>query len=74
MEIKIALAGNPNSGKTTMFNHLTGSSQYVGNWPGVTVEKKEGKLKGHKNVKIVDLPGIYSLSPYTLEEVVSREF
>ena len=74
MEMKIALAGNPNSGKTTMFNQLTGSSQYVGNWPGVTVEKKEGKLKGHKNVKIVDLPGIYSMSPYTLEEVVSREF
>lgn len=74
MEIKIALAGNPNCGKTTMFNQLTGSSQYVGNWPGVTVEKKEGKLKGHKDVKIVDLPGIYSLSPYTLEEVVSRNF
>ena len=74
MEFKIALAGNPNSGKTTMFNHLTGSTQYVGNWPGVTVEKKEGKLKGHKNVKLVDLPGIYSMSPYTLEEVVSREF
>lgn len=75
MSIKIALAGNPNSGKTTMFNELTGSSQYVGNWPGVTVEKKEGKLKGHKNeVTIVDLPGIYSLSPYTLEEVVARNF
>ncbi|MDF2674632.1 MAG: feoB, partial [Clostridiales bacterium] len=74
MEIKIALAGNPNSGKTTMFNSLTGSSQYVGNWPGVTVEKKEGKLKGHKDVKIIDLPGIYSLSPYTLEEVVSRNY
>ena len=74
MSIKIALAGNPNSGKTTMFNELTGSSQYVGNWPGVTVEKKEGKLKGQKDVVIVDLPGIYSLSPYTLEEVVSRNF
>jgi len=74
MSIKIALAGNPNCGKTTMFNALTGSSQYVGNWPGVTVEKKEGKLKGHKDVTIVDLPGIYSLSPYTLEEVVTRNF
>ena len=74
MEIKIALAGNPNSGKTTMFNDLTGSNQYVGNWPGVTVEKKEGKLKGHKDVTIQDLPGIYSLSPYTLEEVVSRNY
>lgn len=74
MPIKIALAGNPNCGKTTMFNDLTGSSQYVGNWPGVTVEKKEGKLKGHKDVTIVDLPGIYSLSPYTLEEVVTRNF
>ncbi|HBC97078.1 MAG TPA: ferrous iron transport protein B, partial [Clostridium sp.] len=74
MSIKIALAGNPNSGKTTMFNGLTGSSQYVGNWPGVTVEKKEGKLKGHKDVIIQDLPGIYSLSPYTLEEVVSRNY
>lgn len=74
MDIKIALAGNPNCGKTTMFNQLTGSSQYVGNWPGVTVEKKEGKLKGHKNVKIIDLPGIYSLSPYTLEEVVTRNY
>ncbi|MEL7609265.1 MAG: ferrous iron transport protein B [Bacillota bacterium] len=74
MSIKIALAGNPNSGKTTMFNVLTGSSQYVGNWPGVTVEKKEGKLRGHKDVTIVDLPGIYSLSPYTLEEVVARNF
>lgn len=74
MSIKIALAGNPNCGKTTMFNTLTGSSQYVGNWPGVTVEKKEGKLKGHKDVTIVDLPGIYSLSPYTLEEVVTRNF
>ncbi len=74
MSIKIALAGNPNSGKTTMFNDLTGSSQYVGNWPGVTVEKKEGKLKGHKDIIIQDLPGIYSLSPYTLEEVVSRNY
>ncbi len=74
MGMKIALAGNPNSGKTTMFNELTGSSQYVGNWPGVTVEKKEGKLKGHKDVTIIDLPGIYSLSPYTLEEVVTRDF
>lgn len=74
MNIKIALAGNPNSGKTTMFNTLTGSSQYVGNWPGVTVEKKGGKLKGHKDVEIIDLPGIYSLSPYTLEEVVSRNY
>ena len=74
MAIKIALAGNPNCGKTTMFNDLTGSSQYVGNWPGVTVEKKEGKLKGHKDVIIQDLPGIYSLSPYTAEEVVTRDF
>jgi len=74
MEIKIALAGNPNCGKTTMFNALTGSNQYVGNWPGVTVEKKEGKLKGKKDVIITDLPGIYSLSPYTLEEVVSRDY
>ncbi|ERK29719.1 ferrous iron transport protein B [Clostridium intestinale] len=74
MSIKIALAGNPNSGKTTMFNSLTGSSQHVGNWPGVTVEKKEGKLKGYKDIIIQDLPGIYSLSPYTLEEVVSREY
>ena len=74
MEIKIALAGNPNCGKTTMFNDLTGSSQYVGNWPGVTVEKKEGRLKGHGDVVITDLPGIYSLSPYTLEEVVTRNY
>ena len=74
MSMKIALAGNPNCGKTTMFNDLTGSSQYVGNWPGVTVEKKEGKLRGHKDVIITDLPGIYSLSPYTLEEVVSRNY
>ncbi len=74
MEIKIALAGNPNCGKTTLFNALTGSSQYVGNWPGVTVEKKEGRLKGQKDVIIQDLPGIYSLSPYTLEEVVARGY
>lgn len=74
MSIKIALAGNPNCGKTTLFNALTGSNQFVGNWPGVTVEKKEGKLKGHKDVSIMDLPGIYSLSPYTLEEVVARNY
>lgn len=74
MAIKIALAGNPNSGKTTLFNALTGSNQFVGNWPGVTVEKKEGKLKRHKDVIIMDLPGIYSLSPYTLEEVVARNY
>ena len=74
MGIKIALAGNPNCGKTTMFNALTGANQYVGNWPGVTVEKKEGKLKNHKDVTIMDLPGIYSLSPYTLEEVVARNY
>jgi ferrous iron transport protein B len=74
MNTKIALTGNPNSGKTTLFNELTGSSQYVGNWPGVTVEKKEGKLKGYKEVTIVDLPGIYSLSPYTLEEVITRDY
>ncbi len=74
MDIKIALAGNPNCGKTTMFNDLTGSAQYVGNWPGVTVEKKEGKLKGFKDIIIQDLPGIYSLSPYTLEEVVARGY
>ena len=74
MQIKIALAGNPNSGKTTLFNALTGSNQFVGNWPGVTVEKKEGKLKKHSNVVITDLPGIYSLSPYTLEEVVARNY
>lgn len=74
MEIRIALAGNPNCGKTTLFNALTGSNQFVGNWPGVTVEKKEGKLKNHKEVTITDLPGIYSLSPYTLEETVARKY
>ena len=77
MAIKIALAGNPNCGKTTMFNALTGANQYVGNWPGVTVEKKEGKLKTkgkHEDVIVTDLPGIYSMSPYTLEEVVSRDY
>ena len=74
MSVKIALAGNPNCGKTTLFNALTGSNQFVGNWPGVTVEKKEGKLKGHKDVIIMDLPGIYSLSPYTLEEIVARNY
>ena len=74
MSIRIALAGNPNSGKTTLFNALTGSNQYVGNWPGVTVEKKEGKLKGYDDVIVTDLPGIYSLSPYTLEEVVARNY
>ncbi|SMC64209.1 ferrous iron transport protein B [Papillibacter cinnamivorans] len=74
MSIKIALAGNPNSGKTTLFNALTGSNQFVGNWPGVTVEKKEGRLKNHRDVMIADLPGIYSLSPYTLEEVVARNY
>ena len=73
-QIKIALAGNPNSGKTTLFNALTGSNQFVGNWPGVTVEKKEGKLKKHDDVTVTDLPGIYSLSPYTLEEVVARNY
>ena len=74
MELRIALAGNPNSGKTTLFNALTGSNQFVGNWPGVTVEKKEGKLRKHDGVTITDLPGIYSLSPYTLEEVVARNY
>lgn len=74
MSITIALAGNPNSGKTTLFNALTGSNQFVGNWPGVTVEKKEGKIKGYKDIKLMDLPGIYSLSPYTLEEVVARNY
>ena len=78
MKVKIALAGNPNSGKTTLFNALTGANQFVGNWPGVTVEKKEGKIKGYttkgEEAILVDLPGVYSLSPYTLEEVVSRNF
>ena len=78
MRVKIALAGNPNSGKTTLFNALTGSNQFVGNWPGVTVEEKEGKIKGYtskaEEAILVDLPGVYSLSPYTLEEVVSRNF
>ena len=74
MELKIALAGNPNCGKTTLFNALTGSNQFVGNWPGVTVEKKEGKLRRRQDVIITDLPGIYSLSPYTLEEVVARNY
>ena len=74
MSITIALAGNPNSGKTTLFNALTGSTQYVGNWPGVTVEKKEGRYRKQKEVVITDLPGIYSLSPYTLEEVVARNY
>ena len=74
MKIKIALAGNPNSGKTTLFNALTGSNQFVGNWPGVTVEKKEGKLKKNTDITVTDLPGIYSLSPYTLEEVIARNY
>ena len=74
MGLRIALAGNPNAGKTTLFNALKGSNQFVGNWPGVTVEKKEGKLKKHEDVIITDLPGIYSLSPYTLEEVVARSY
>ena len=72
--LRISLAGNPNCGKTTLFNALTGLNQYVGNWPGVTVEKKEGKLKKHEGAVVVDLPGIYSLSPYTLEEVVARNY
>ena len=72
--IKIALAGNPNCGKTTMFNSLTGANQYVGNWPGVTVEKKEGRMKGESDIIVTDLPGIYSLSPYTPEEVISRDY
>ena len=74
MSIKIALVGNPNSGKTTLFNALTGLNQYVGNWPGVTVEKKEGKIKANKDVTLTDLPGIYSLSPYTPEEIVARNY
>ena len=74
MQLKIALAGNPNSGKTTLFNDLTGSSQYVGNWPGVTVEKKEGRFRADKEILIQDLPGIYSLSPYSPEEVISRSY
>ena len=74
MAVTIALAGNPNCGKTTLFNALTGSNQFVGNWPGVTVEKKEGKMKKREDVTITDLPGIYSLSPYTLEEVVARNY
>ena len=74
MELRIALAGNPNCGKTTMFNALTGSNQYVGNWPGVTVEKKEGKLKKNQDIIITDLPGIYSLAPYTPEEIVARDY
>ena len=73
-QITVGFVGNPNCGKTTMFNALTGSNQYVGNWPGVTVEKKEGKLKGHKDIVITDLPGIYSLSPYSLDEVVARNY
>ena len=72
--LRIALAGNPNSGKTTLFNELTGSRQFVGNWPGVTVEKKEGRLRGHDDVTICDLPGIYSLSPYSPEELIARKF
>ena len=74
MKITFALIGNPNSGKTTLFNQMTGSNQHVGNFPGVTVEKKEGQVRGHKEVSVVDLPGIYSLSPYTAEEVVTRDF
>lgn len=74
MSLTIALIGNPNCGKTTIFNALTGSNQYVGNWPGVTVEKKEGRVRDNKKIKIVDLPGIYSLSPYTPEEIITRNF
>ena len=74
MTVTIALAGNPNSGKTTLFNALTGANQRVGNWPGVTVEKKEGHVKKHKDTLVIDLPGIYSLSPYTLEEVIARNY
>ena len=74
MPTRLALAGNPNCGKTTMFNSLTGSAQYVGNWPGVTVEKKEGRYRAEKDISVIDLPGIYSLSPYTLEEVVARDY
>ena len=74
MGVKIALAGNPNSGKTTLFNALTGSNQFVGNWPGVTVEKKEGRIKDNKDVVLMDLPGIYSIRPYTSEEIVTRDF
>ena len=74
MSKTLALVGNPNCGKTTLFNELTGSSQYVGNWPGVTVEKKAGKLKGHNDIEVMDLPGVYSLSPYTLEEVITRDY
>ena len=74
MSIKMALVGNPNCGKTTMFNAMTGANQYVGNWPGVTVEKKEGKLRGYSDVVVTDLPGIYSLSPYSMEEIVTRNY
>ena len=74
MKINIALAGNPNSGKTTLFNHLTGANQHVGNWPRVTVEKKEGTLRGQSNVVIQDLPGIYSLSSYTIDELIARDY
>ena len=74
MAINIGLVGNPNCGKTTMFNNLTGNFQYVGNWPGVTVEKKSGEVKNKKDVTLVDLPGIYSLSPYTIEEIITRDY